>query len=193
MRLQIYSFKVEDLAMTIGEMVAKNRNAAGNVATRSLKSVVAGGSADDFVSDGMLLKIIEESKQGFYDKRFGENAVFVIMERCAVDENSNIVGTGEAIQVNLSMFDRVAAPYVKIADNKVERDNKKETVRACGDTVDAWKRAPHAEAFMEDNQGKIFKATLLDTVSVRAWDRAAGKFSDSELRDQKVYKCEWAA
>ena len=179
--------------MTIGEMVAKNRNAAGNVATRSLKSVVAGGSADDFVSDGMLLKIIEESKQGFYDKRFGENAVFVIMERCAIDDKGVITGTGEAVQVNLSMFDRVAAPYIKTADGKVERDNKKDTVRANGDTVDAWKRAANAEAFMNDYQGKIFKANLLDTVPVRAWDRAAGKFSDTELRDQKVYKCEWAA
>lgn len=179
--------------MTIGEMISKNRNAAGNVATRSLKSVVAGGSADDFVSDGMILKVIEESKTGFYDKRFGENAVFVIMERCAVDDKGTITGTGEAVQVNLSMFDRVAAPYVKTADGKVERDNKKDTVRACGDTVDAWKRAANAEAFINDNQGKTFKVNLLDTVSVRAWDRAANKFSDTELRDQKVYKCEWTA
>lgn len=179
--------------MTIGEMVAKNRNAAGNIATRSLKSVVAGGSADDFVSDGMLLKFIEESKTGFYDRRFGENAVFVIMERCAVDDKGAIVGTGEAVQVNLSMFDRAATPYIKTADGKVERDLKKETVRANGDTVDAWKRSANAEAFVTDHQNKVFKATLIDTVSTRAWDRAAGKWSDSELRDQKVYKCEWAA
>ena len=179
--------------MTIGEMIAKNSNAGGNVATRSLKNVVAGGSAEDFVSDGMLLKIIPESNKGFYDKRFGENAVFVVMERCAKNEAGVIEGTGEAVQVNLSMFDRIAAPYALMADGKTARDKSKDTVRAIGTTVDSWKRAANAEAFMEANNGKIFQADLLDTVPVRAWDRAANKFSETELRDQKVYKCEWVA
>lgn len=177
--------------MTIGEMISKNSNAGGNVATRSLKNVVAGGSADDFVSDGTIVKIIAESAKGFYDRRFGENAVFVVMERCGIDANGATVGTGEAVQVNLSMFDRVAAPYKKEADGKTVRDQSKDTVRASGSTVDAWKRAANAEAFIQDNKDKMFKIDLIDTVSVRAWDRAAGKFSDTELRDQKVYKCEW--
>lgn len=180
--------------MTIGEMIAKNSNAGGNVATRSLKNVVAGGSADDFISDGALVKIIEDSTKGFYDKRFGENAVFVVMEACGIDEATGaITGTGNAVQVNLSMFDRVAAPYVKTADGKVERDTNEETVRACGDVVNAWKSAANAEEFMKKYKDKVFKATLLKEVQVRAWDRAAGKWSETELRPQKVYKCEWAA
>lgn len=179
--------------MTIGEMMSKNGNAGGNVATRSLKSVVAGGSAEDFVSDGAYVKIIEESQKGFYDKRFGENAVFVVMEACGKDDAGAIVGTGNALQVNLSMFDRIAVPHVKTADGKVERDARKDTVRACGDVVDAWKRAANAEEFMKNNKDRIFHVTLIDTVAVRAWDRAANKPSDTETRDQKVYKCEWVA
>ena len=114
--------------MTIGEMIAKNSVADGNIATRSLKNVVSGGNAEDFVQDGTICKIIDQSTKGFYNKRFGENAVFVIMERCELDAQGNINGTGEAVQVNLSMFDRVAAPYTKEADGKVIRDKNKETV-----------------------------------------------------------------
>lgn len=179
--------------MTIGEMVTKNSNAGGNVATRSLKNVVAGGSAEDFVSDGMLVKIVEESTKGFYDKRFGENAVFVIMERCAKNDAGVIEGTGEAVQVNLSMFDRVAAPYIAMADGKVARDKSKDTVRAEGSVVSDWKRAANAEEFMKSKKGQVFKIDLIESVPVRAWDRAAGAWSETELREQKVYKCEWAA
>ena len=177
--------------MTIGEMIAKNSVADGNIATRSLKNVVSGGNAEDFVQDGTICKIIDQSTKGFYNKRFGENAVFVIMERCELDAQGNINGTGEAVQVNLSMFDRVAAPYTKEADGKVIRDKNKETVRACGNMVDSWKRAENAEKFMQDNKDKTFKVSLLDTVTVRAWDNAAKKFSETETREQKVHKCEW--
>lgn len=177
--------------MTIGEMIAKNQVADGNIATRSLKNVVSGGNAEDFVQDGTICRIIEQSTKGFYNKRFGENAVFVIMERCELDAQGKINGTGEAVQVNLSMFDRVAAPYTKEADGKVVRDKNKETVRALGTMVDSWKRAENAEKFMQDNKDKTFKVSLLDTVTVRAWDNALKKFSDTETREQKVYKCEW--
>lgn len=177
--------------MTIGEMIAKNQVADGNIATRSLKNVVSGGNAEDFVQDGTICKIIDQSVKGFYNKRFGENAVFVVMERCDIDAQGKVNGTGEAVQVNLSMFDRVAAPYTTEGDGKVIRDKNKETVRACGNMIDAWKRAENAEKFMQDNKDKAFKVTLLDTVKVRAWDNAAKKFSDTETREQKVYKCEW--
>lgn len=177
--------------MTIGEMIAKNQVADGNIATRSLKNVVSGGNAEDFVQDGSICKIIEQSVKGFYNKRFGENAVFVVMERCELDAQGQVNGTGEAVQVNLSMFDRVAAPYTKEADGKVIRDKNKETVRAMGSMVDAWKRAENAEKFMMDNKDKTFKVTLLDTVTVRAWDNALKKFSETDTREQKVYKCEW--
>lgn len=177
--------------MTIGEMLAKNSVADGNIATRSLKNVVSGGNAEDFVQDGTICRIIEQSTKGFYNKRFGENAVFVVMERCELDAQGKINSTGEAVQVNLSMFDRVAAPYTKEADGKVIRDKNKETVRATGSMVDAWKRAENAEKFMQDNKDKTFKVSLLDTVTVRAWDNALRKFSDTETREQKVYKCEW--
>ena len=40
--------------MTIGEMISKNSNAGGNVATRSLKNVVAGGSAEDLLNHIMI-------------------------------------------------------------------------------------------------------------------------------------------
>lgn len=172
-------------------MIAKNQVADGNIATRSLKNVVSGGNAEDFVQDGSICKIIEQSVKGFYNKRFGENAVFVVMERCELDAQGQVNGTGEAVQVNLSMFDRVAAPYTKEADGKVIRDKNKETVRAMGSMVDSWKRAENAEKFMQDNKDKTFKVSLLDTVTVRAWDNALKKFSETDTREQKVYKCEW--
>lgn len=171
-------------------MYAKSNQANGNAGKRSLKTVQSGGSAEDFVQDGMLVRIVEESKDGFFPKNFSENAVYVIMEQVAYDDNNNIVAIG-AVQVNLSMFDRVATPFKKEADGTVVRDLTKETVRAEGSVVNDWKRAANAEEFMINNKGKIFKISLLDTVTVRAWDRAAKAFSNTETREQKVYKSEW--
>lgn len=176
--------------MTVAEMYAKSNQANGNAGKRSLKTVQSGGSAEDFVQDGMLVRIVEESKDGFFPKNFSENAVYVIMEQVAYDDNNNIVAIG-AVQVNLSMFDRVATPFKKEADGTVVRDLTKETVRAEGSVVNDWKRAANAEEFMINNKGKIFKISLLDTVTVRAWDRAAKAFSNTETREQKVYKSEW--
>lgn len=176
--------------MTVAEMYAKATQANGNAGKRSLKTVQSGGSAEDFVQDGMLIRIVEESKEGFYPKGFSENAVYVIMEQVALDDQNNPVAVG-AVQVNLSMFDRVAAPFKKEADGTVVRDAMKETVRAEGNVVNDWKRAANAEEFMINNKGRIFKITLLDTVTVRAWDRAAKGFSNTETREQKVYKSEW--
>lgn len=176
--------------MTVAEMYAKSNQANGNAGKRSLKTVQSGGSAEDFVQDGMLVRIVEESKDGFFPKNFSENAVYVIMEQVAYDDNNNVVAVG-AVQVNLSMFDRVATPFKKEADGTVVRDLTKETVRAEGSVVNDWKRAANAEEFMINNKGKIFKISLLDTVTVRAWDRAAKAFSNTETREQKVYKSEW--
>ena len=176
--------------MTVAEMYAKASQANGNAGKRSLKTVQSGGSAEDFVQDGMIVRIVEESKEGFYPKNFSENAVYVIMEQVAFDDNRQPVAVG-AVQVNLSMFDRIAAPFKKEADGTVVRDATKETVRAAGNVVDDWKRSANAEEFMVGNKGRIFKITLLDTVTVRAWDRAAKTFSNTETREQKVYKSEW--
>ena len=162
-----------------------------NVTTRSLKNVLSGCSfGEDFVSDGMIVKIIAESVKGFYDKRFSENAIFVIMERCCIDNKGKIIGTGEAVRVYLSMFNRVAAPVIKV-DGNIVRDKNKEIVRAMGTTVDAWKNAENAEKFMQDNKDRMFKIELIDTVTVRAWDNVLKKSSDTETREQKVYKCNW--
>ena len=116
-------------------------------------------------------------------------------EQCIAKEDGTIEGTGEAVQVSLSMFDRTAAPYKKELDGSVVRDKGKETQRASGSAVVDWKKAQNAKAFMEANQGKAIKFTVDATVNVRAWDRNAndgkGGFSTTELREQKVYKCEW--
>ena len=181
--------------MTVTEMTGKFRTANGSMAVRSLDEVVSGGSAEDFVQDGTIAKIIEASKVGYYDERFGKNAVVVVMEQCIAKEDGTIEGTGEAVQVSLSMFDRTAAPYKKELDGSVVRDKGKETQRASGSAVVDWKKAQNAKAFMEANQGKAIKFTVDATVNVRAWDRNAndgkGGFSTTELREQKVYKCEW--
>ena len=194
-RLQnIHQINSEEEIMTVTEMTGKFKTANGSMAVRSLDEVVSGGSAEDFVQDGTIAKIIEASKTGYYDERFGKNAVVVIMEACKLKEDGTVEGTGEAVQVSLSMFDRVAAPYKKEADGTVARDKGKETQRADGSAVADWKKAQNAKAFMEANQGKAIKFSQKALVNVRAWDRNAndgkGGFSTTELREQKVYTCE---
>lgn len=176
--------------MTIQEMASKFKTVGGSMATRDLANVVSGGSAEDFVADGVIAKIIEDSKVGFYDKRFGENAVNVIMERCEL-KDGQVVDTGEAVQIPLGMFDRIAAPHIKEADGTVVRDKNKELVRATGTVVDSWKRAANAAKFIAENMGRAIKFTVIDTVTVRAWDRAANALSKTETREQKVYNSSW--
>ena len=139
--------------MKITEMSDKLKNNKGNFKPRNLDEVVAGGSSEDFVQDGDLVKIIEESKVGFYDERFGKNAVLVIMERCIKKDDGTIEGTGEAVQINLSAFDRSATPYKKEADGFTVRAG--ETVRADGDAVTSWKAAKSAKAFMTANNTAV--------------------------------------
>lgn len=177
--------------MTVTEMSTKFKTVNGSMAVRTLDSVVSGGSAEDFVQDGTIAKIIAESQVGYYDERFGKNAVVVIMEQCKLKDDGTIEPLGEAVQVPLSMFDRTAAPYKKEADGTVARDKGKDTQRASGTAVADWKKAENAKAFMEANLGRAIKFTVAATVNVRAWDRAANAFSNTELREQKVYKCEW--
>lgn len=176
--------------MKITEMSEKLRNNKGNFKPRNLDEVVAGGSSEDFVQDGDLVKIIEESKDGFYDERFGKNAVIVMMERCVKKDDGTIEGTGEAVQINLSAFDRSATPYKKEPDGFTVRAG--ETVRADGDAVATWKAAKSAKKFMENNKDKVMLFRLKDTVNVRAWDRAAEAYSKTDLREQKVYTITWA-
>ena len=177
--------------MKITEMSGKLNNPKGNYKKRSLKEVVSGGSSEDFVQDGDFVKIIKESVDGFYDERFGKNAVFVIMERCIKNAKGAFEGTGEAVQINLSAFDRIATPYRKESDGFTVRDG--ESVRADGDAVTAWKAADSAESFMINNEGKIMQYNLKNTVNVRAWDRAAEAYSKTDLREQKVFSINWAA
>lgn len=177
--------------MTIQEMSGKFKTPNGTMAVRELDGVVSGGSAEDFVADGTIARIIEESKVGYYDERISKNAVSVIMEKCTIDDKGKVVPTGEAVQVPLGMFDRIATPYKKEADGTVIRDAGKESVRAAGTTVADWKKAPNAKAFMTANVGKAIKFEVAATVNVRAWDRAANALSKTELREQKVYSINW--
>lgn len=176
--------------MKIEEMVAKLGIKGGKTASKGLGKVTSGSSENDFVTDGLIARIIEDSNKGYYDLAMGENALYVIMEVCTV-KDGKVTPTGEAVQVYLSMFDRVAAPYTIDAEGEVVRDRTKDTVRASGSVVDAWKRAANAEAFMTANKDKAMKFTLDATVDVRAWDRAAGSFSTTRTREQKVYKIDW--
>lgn len=177
--------------MTIVEMKGKNASSP-TVMNRDLATVVGGGSAEDFVSDGTIVEITEDSSRGYYDERFGQNAVFVIMARCQMDDKGKLVNTGEGVQVNLSIFDRRAAAYKKEADGKVVRDlTRKELIAASGTAVNAWKKAANAAVFMSENKGKRIKFTLADTVLVRAWDTANKRFSETETREQKIYNADW--
>lgn len=176
--------------MTIQEMSGKFKTPNGTMGVRELDTVVSGGSAEDFVADGTIARIIEESKVGYYDERVSKNAVSVIMEKCEI-KDGQIVPTGEAVQVPLGMFDRIATPYKKEADGTVVRDAGKESVRANGTAVVDWKKASNAKAFMTANLGKVIKFAVHATVNVRAWDRAANAFSKTELREQKVYTIDW--
>lgn len=176
--------------MTILEMSTKYNTADGRMKVTPLTSVVSGGSADDFIVDGTIAIIIEESKKGYYDERYSKNAVSVIMAKGELQADGTVKNLGEAVIVPLSVFDRVAGEYELNADGKAERTNR-ELVLATGTAVDTWKRAANAARFIEQNMGKAIKFELIANVKVRAWDRAAGKASDSELRDQKVYKSNW--
>ena len=163
----------------------------GSMAVRPLEEVVSGGSAEDFVADGTIAKIVPESAYGYYPAAMSKNAVSVIMERCEL-KDGKIVGTGEAVQVSLGMFDRIATPYVKEGDGKVVREPGKDSVRADGTAVVDWKKAENAKKFMTSNVNKCLKFAIKATVKVRAWDRAANAPSATELRDQKVYTIDWA-
>lgn len=171
-------------------MVAKSSVKGGRVASKSLNKVTSGSSENDFVTDGLIAKIVEASNKGYYDTNMSENAIYVIMEVCEV-KDGKVTPTGEAVQVYLSMFDRVAVPYAIDAEGEVVRDTTKDTVRASGSVVKDWKRAANAEAFMTEHKNKAMKFTLDETVSVRAWDRAANAYSTTRTRDQKVYNIEW--
>lgn len=177
--------------MTINEMSEKFKNTKGNMKQRQLDTVVSGGSADDLIATGTYAKIVEDSKVGYVNESFSKNAVSVIMERCEL-KDGKLVETGEAVQVPLGVFDRVAAPYKKEADGTIVRDRDSETKRATGKVVEDWKRAAHAKAFMEAHMGKVLHFASAEPVPVRAWDRANNTFSTTELRDQNVYTINWA-
>ena len=177
--------------MTINEMSKKFATAKGNMKQRKLDEVVSGGSAEDFIAVGTYAKIVEESKTGYYNENFSKNAVSVIMERCEL-KDGKLVGTDEAVQVPLGVFDRIAAPYKKEADGTIVRDRDHETLRAEGNVIPDWKRAANAKQFMEDNMGKVLHFAEAQAVPVRAWDRANNTFSTTELRDQNVYTINWA-
>ena len=176
--------------MKITEMVNKITNPKGTIKPRSLEEVVAGGSAEDFIQDGGIYKIIDQSQDGFYDERFGKNATFVIVEAAVQAADGKLTDTGDAVQYNLSAGDRAATPYRKEADGFTVRDG--ETVRADGDFVTAWKAAKNAKEFMKANNGRYFKAVVKAIVNVRAWDRAAEAYSKTDLREQKVFTLTWA-
>ena len=177
--------------MKVEEMVAKSSVKGGRIANKSLSKVTSGSSENDFVTDGLVAKIVEASNKGYYDTNMSENAIYVIMEVCTVGKDGAVTPTGEAVQVYLSMFDRVAAPYTIDAEGEVVRDKSKDIVRAEGSVVADWKRAANAEAFMTANKDKAMKFELLETVDVRAWDSAAKAFSTTRTREQKVYKINW--
>lgn len=176
--------------MKIEQMVAKSSVAGGRIASKGLGKITSGSSENDFVQDGLVARIVEASNKGYYDKNMSENAVFVIMEVCTV-KDGKVTPTGEAVQVYLSMFDRVAAPYVIDAEGDVVRDTTKDVVRAEGTAVADWKAAANAEAFMVANKDRALKFDLLETVQVRAWDNSTKSFSTTRTREQKVYKINW--
>lgn len=176
--------------MTVTEMENKFANDS-DVESVDLTGITGGGSPDDFVRDDIYVKIVPASLKGKKPKRFGKRAAFIICEE--VDEKG--VSKNNAVQVYVSMFDRVATPYKKLADGTVARDTDKATVRAEGSAVKAWKAAANAKQFVENNMDKIIHFTLEDTVSVREWDNTLndgkGGYSETKLRDQKVYKSEF--
>ena len=175
--------------MKILEMSAKYENSK-SLKTRDLSEITSGGSAEDFVQDGDVLKIVDASQKGFYDDRFGKNAVFVIVERASVKDDGSKVDLDEAVQLNLSAFDRVVAPWTKQADGSLVRDG--ESVRADGTAVKDWKSAKSAKQFLKDNIVKYLKVTLKKEVETRAWDRAAAAWSATETMTRKVYTIDWA-
>ena len=160
-----------------------------NLKSRNLDEVKSAvGYDEDLIQDGGIYKIIDKSYEGFYDERYGKNAVVVIMKCCVKNNNGKIEETGEAF-INLSAFTRSAIPYKKKADGFLERDG--ECVRADGTVVVTWKASQNAKAFMKDNVGKYFTTKLKKKVPVRAWERAAESYSKTELKDQNVYTIDW--
>lgn len=172
--------------MTVTEMESKFANDS-DVESVDLSGITGGGSPDDFVRDDIYVKIVPASLKGKKPKRFGKRAAFIICEE--VDEKG--VSKNNAVQVFVSMFDRVATPYKKLADGNVAKDTDKPTVRAEGTAVKAWKAAANAKQFVENNMSSIIHFKLEDTVNVREWDNTLndgkGGWSDTKLREQKVY------
>lgn len=176
--------------MKIEEMVAKSSIKGGRIAAKSLNKVTSGSSENDFVADGTIARIVEESNKGYYDTNMSENALYVIMEACTM-KDGKVTPSGEAVQVYLSTFDRVAAPYVIDDEGEVVRDKSKDIVRATGTVVKDWKRAANAAEFMESHKEKAMKFSLIETVDVRAWDNNTNAYSTTRTREQKVYKIDW--
>jgi hypothetical protein len=177
--------------MTINEMSSKFRTANGNMAVRELDTIVSGGSADDFVQNGTIARLIQESTVAYYDERISKNATSIIMERCKLNDDGTIEGTGEAVQVPLGIFDRAVTVYKKEADGSIVRVPDKEPVRAEGTAVTDWKKSENAKVFVTDNMGKAIKFVVKSKEKTRAWNRSENAWSTTELRDQQVYKCDW--
>lgn len=177
--------------MTINEMSSKFRTANGNMAMRELDTIVSGGSADDFVQHGTIARLVQASTVAYYDERVSKNATSIIMERCRIKDDGTLEDTGEAVQVPLGIFDRAVTVYKKEADGSIARVPNKAPVCAEGQVVTDWKKAENAKVFVNENMGKAIKFEVKSTEKTRAWNRAENAWSTTELRDQKVYNCEW--
>lgn len=176
--------------MTIEQMSAKFANNA-NIKGCALEKVVSGNTGDETITSGSIGKITAATTKGYRDARFGANAVFVLMQACTEDDKGKLVDSNNALQVFLSMFDRAVAPYIKLDDGTVVRDETQPVVRAAGTVVDSWKTAANAATFIQDNMDKAMKFTLLQTVDTRSWDNNANAYSKTDLRKQNVYKIDW--
>lgn len=174
---------------------AKNKLASNNnVKTVGLANVTSGAGGDDFITGETVIKFTQDSLTGYADKTMPK-AIYVLAQRCTVDDKNKVTETNDVVQVYLSMFDRVATPYREIVEDGVvtgvERDG--EPIRAEGDVIKDWKAAANANAFIQAciAANKYIKFSVKAKVSVRKWDRKAEDWSTTELREQKVFNANY--
>ena len=179
--------------MKIQELIEKSKNDKA-IKPVDLENLTSRSSSDDFLTGDCILKIIEISRDGKCNTALSDKARYVIVEKCTIDANKNIIETGDAIQLYLSIFDRSVQPVIEIKDEDdivVELANNGDRVSTSGNVLLDWRKAPNVKAFFVENEGRYINCKLKDEVIVAAFDRKTNAPSLTKTRKQKMFSLDW--
>lgn len=178
--------------MKIVELVKKSKN--DKVKSVDLENLTSRSSSDDFLTGDCILKIIEISRDGKCNTALSEKARYVIVEKCIKNANGEIVETGDAIQLYLSIFDRIVQPVQAIRDEDdivIELVNDGDTVSTSGNVIPDWRKSANIKAFFVDNENRYIDVKLKAEVVTRAYDRKTNAPSLTQTRKQKMFEMNW--